>query len=160
MPGVRVRTASDKKKALIQYEELRDAGGIESAIVIVEKKDGNITALGQGMRPFRLGQILLYVAQALRNLMDQNNKIAAEPLSRDLDLGAMTTGDTMKVRGITKTPDGGFLPPAGENFISCGVCRHPRWHITLRDSDQNPARFACAHCGNEIVLHLMSRTPH
>jgi hypothetical protein len=44
------------------------------------------------------------------------------------------------------------VAPKGETIISCGECHHPRFYVLLHEETQQPARWACAHCGNEIKL--------
>lgn len=155
-PRVRIRTATNRKKALSQLQELRVAGKVGRALVIVERTDGDYEVLGQEMKPFEVGQMLAVAAFALQNADEQRTRKVAEqievPLSWD---------DSM--RGRKRTPEvkrdqaGVMQPPEGENFISCGECHHPRWYVLHRTSDDTLARLVCGHCDNEVknlqILH-------
>lgn len=150
MPEVRFRTASDKKKAMAQYDELRRAGRVERAVVIAELKDGSFRVLGQGMSPEQIGQSLVIAADALAHVEQQAKEIRPEPHIEPEKRGEHNLAKPAP-RAISMAEDGTFIAPAGENFISCGECDHPRWYILHDDSGDRQSRMACAHCGNEVV---------
>ena len=160
---VRMRTAAtDKAKALAQYEELKRDGKVEKALVVTEGRDGAITVLGQMLKPFEIGKLLFAASQALA---DHDAKMQAserkrEPLEPFLSAAGFA-GPARKIQEITTAPDGTLVPPDGEHFIGCGECHHSRFYVLLRGRDDAPARYSCAHCGNEIkqieVFHAEGR---
>lgn len=161
-PGrpVRLRATSDKKKALAAYDEMRRGGRVARALVIVESHSGHIDVLGQGLKMEDIAELLLVSMQTVAHLDEQRKELRPEPHQAPISVGAKA-GPARKEREITTAPDGTMQPPPGETIISCGECQHPRWYVLLREADNNPARFACAHCGNEVkqipVFHAEGR---
>jgi hypothetical protein len=66
--GVRLRISEGRKKSLAQLAELRNSGQLEQAAVIAKLKDGNYLVLGQEMVPEELGRALLFAAEALQQV--------------------------------------------------------------------------------------------
>lgn len=150
---VRLRTAAtDRRKALEHYQDLRRSGKSVRAVVISEDKDGAITVLGQMLKPEEIAGLLMIAADALAHVETEQRKPKLEPHHAPISVGEHTQG-TIPKRGITLDAEGIMVPPDGENIISCGECHHPRWYILLSNADEAPSRYACAHCGNEIVVH-------
>jgi hypothetical protein len=150
---VRIRTAqTDKKKALDQYQDLRRAGRTESAVVVCDMKDGSLQILGQGKSLQDIAVSLVTALRAIEPQLDRQNEVRPEAREEPVNRGEVV-GITTPTRAITTAPDGTFQPPPGENFISCGECAHPRWYVLNHNDQDIPARFACAACGNEIILH-------
>ena len=155
-PGrlVRLRTASNKAKAFAQYEELRRSGQVKAAVVIAELNDGSWQVLGQRMTPGEMAQALVVGAEGLSHV--EGNRaverivIKPEPHQAPLSTGE-TAGLSLKAKAITTDAEGILVPPYGENFISCGECKHPRWYVLHTDADDQISRVACAHCGNEVI---------
>ena len=150
---VRLRTAAtDRKKALDHYQDLRRSGKSKRAVVISEAEDGSITILGQMLKPEEIAELLMIAADALQYAEAGRTIAKLEVHQMPISVGEHSQG-TIPKRGITLDAEGVMVPPEGENIISCGQCHHPRWYICLRNDDETPARWACAHCGNEVVMH-------
>jgi len=150
---VRVRTAaSDKRKALEHYQDLRRSGKSKRAVVISEAENGDVTVLGQMLKPEEIAGLLVVAADALAHVGNEQRKPRLEPHHEPISIGEHSQG-TIPKRWITLDAEGIMVPPAGENIISCGECHHPRWYVLFNNVDEMPARYACAHCGNEIVMH-------
>lgn len=149
--AVRFRTASDKKKALAQYDELRRSGRVARAVVIAELKDEGYQVLGQGMDPDQIAQSLMVAAEALAQVDKARQAPRPEP-HQEPERRGERTGIARAAKEITLNADGVMVPPPGENFVSCGECDHPRWYVLHANADDVPARFACAHCGNEVKM--------
>lgn len=150
---VRLRTAaSDKKKALEHYQELRRAGRVKRAVVIAEDHDGQITVLGQMLKPREVSELLLVAAEAVVHIDAKRNEPRFEPHQEPERRGIHNENAPAR-REITIDAEGMMVPPPGENLISCGECNHPRWYVFNFNDIDMPARFACAHCGNEIKMH-------
>jgi hypothetical protein len=151
--SVRIRTAArDRRKALEHYQDLRRAGKIKRAVVIAELTDESFTVLGQMLEPSEIAQLLFVAVEALQHIDAKRTQPTLEPHEEPLRRGTPTRG-TLPPRKITHDADGVMVPPEGENIISCGECSHPRWYVLLNNVDETPARYACAHCGNEVVFH-------
>jgi hypothetical protein len=158
MVGVRTRTAKNPEKALRQYEEMRAAGGVRQAMVIVEGKDRNLTLLGQGNTVPMLFGLLRMAVEALKHMpLPDITRAVREGREVPLSVGERV-GPKLTQQEITIADDGTLQAPAGETMISCGECRHPRWHITMNEATQLPGRFSCAHCGNEVVWRRAQHT--
>jgi hypothetical protein len=152
---VRVRTASDRKKALAQYDELRRMGRLESAVVLCDMKDGTFQILGQGQSLSQIAQSLLIATASITRALDQQNAIRPEPYEEPVQRGVHNRSKPHP-KSITTDADGNLVPPPGENFISCGECNHPRWYVLHTNATDEPARIACAHCGNEVINRKMT----
>jgi hypothetical protein len=150
MPDVRMRTASDKKKAMAQYDELRRAGRVERAVVIAELKDGSWQVLGQGMSPEQIAGALMVGAEALAAVEAKGRELRPEPHIEPERRGERNLGRVNKPE-ITKDAEGVLVPPKGENFISCGECAHPHWFVLHHNNTEQMSRMACSHCGNEVI---------
>ena len=148
---IRFRTASDKKKALAQYDELRRSGRVARAVVIAELHDESYQVLGQGMSPDQIAQCLVVAAEALAHV-DQTRQTPHPEPHQEPEKRGERTGIKRASKEITFDAEGVMVPPPGENFVSCGECNHPRWYVLHTNADDVPARFACAHCGNEVKL--------
>jgi hypothetical protein len=152
----RVRTAADKKKALGIYDQMRREGKVARSLVVVERHNGHLDLLGQGLRLNEMADLIMASAQAVASAAEQQNaprrEAAAEPAEHGPVVG-LTTPEHQ--RGMTTDAEGLLVPPAGETLISCSLCSHPRFHVTIVEADQLPGRVACAHCGNEIIFHRM-----
>lgn len=150
---VRFRTAAtDKRKALEHYQDLRRSGKSKRAVVISEAENGDVTVLGQMLKPDEIAGLLMVAAQALEHA-DAGRTIAKLEIHHEpISVGEHSQG-TIPKRGITLDAEGIMVPPEGENIISCGQCHHPRWYVLLNNADETPSRYACAHCGNEVVMH-------
>lgn len=148
---LRMRATVNKATALAHYEEMRAAGKADRAIVVVEQGD-HIQVLGQGCSLSDIGELLLFAAEGLKRAEQDKNRMVAEP-HQPTTSDSPVTGGTRPARAITKEADGTLVAPKGEHIISCGECKHPRWYVLLADHDEMPSRFACAHCGNEIMWH-------
>ena len=149
---VHVRTARDRRKALAQLAALRNTGQIAAAAVIARLRDGSYEVLGQEMTTSDLARALMAGAGALASVEERRRQPRREAHHQPISTGE-TVGQTLATRAITTDADGVLVPPPGETIISCGVCRHPTFHVLLREADDALARFACAHCGNEIMMH-------
>lgn len=151
----RLRTAADAAKALRQYQELKNSGRVARAIIIAELKDGGFQVLGQMLTPAEMAPMLMIAADMLAQAEEGRRIVRmeghVEPEKRGERVGVTTPTNQ---RGIRKGPDGSLVPPTGENFISCGECHHPHFHVLNHNNDDGvPARLACSHCGNEIIVH-------
>lgn len=152
--SVRIRTAaSDEAKALLHYEELKASGRIKRAMVIGEDAHGDVTLLGQGLRLYHMTRLMKIAADFLIDLTKKDSQIKREPL----DAGQVTAktefaGPALRTQDVTTGPDGNLVPPAGEVFISCGECMHSRFFILHTEAGNDPARYSCASCGNEIKM--------
>jgi hypothetical protein len=146
---VRLRTSSDAAKSLAQYEEMRNSDDIAQAMIIAEKHDGTWVIVGQGMSPAAMGIALMTAAQAVEQATLQGREVRLTPHVEPERRG-VRSGEKALPRLITKNKDGVLVPPAGENFVSCGECHHPHWFMLHRNDDDSIARFACTHCGNEL----------
>lgn len=157
-PGIfaRVRTAQGAEKSLDQFLELRAAGKVAKAVVIVEHPGGDVTVLGQQLKPMEIGGLLLAATDGLRGVMGHVH--AAKPEPHEPAPGAPKEPHRKPVptKAITKDAEGFLVAPPGETIIRCGECNHPRWHITIREADEQPARFSCAYCGNELVMRQIT----
>lgn len=153
---VRLRTAAnDKRKALEHYQDLRRSGKSKRAVVISEAEDGQITVLGQMLKAHEIGRLLLVAAEALEHA-DAGRTIAKLEIHQEpISIGEISQG-TIPKRGITHDAEGIMVPPEGENIVSCGQCHHPRWYVLQNNADEMPSRYACAHCGNEVVIHRIT----
>lgn len=150
---VRLRTASDKKKAMAQYDELRRAGRVARAVVIAELHDNSWQVLGQGMSPEQIAESLMVAATALKQVPQPDNRPRLEPHEEPVRRGEHNRSKA-RAKEIGTDEEGNMVPPQGEHIISCGECNHPRWYVLHRD-DESPARYACAHCGNEVKMLRM-----
>lgn len=152
---VRLRTAaSDRRKALEHYQDLRRAGKSKRAVVISEAENGDVTVLGQMLKPDEVAGLLLIAADGLAHIDAEQRKARLEPHHQVISVGEHSQG-TIPKRGITLDGEGIMVPPEGENIVSCGECHHPRWYLLFHNNDESPSRYACAHCGNEVVVHRM-----
>jgi len=150
MRYIKLRTAaSDKKKALNHYQELRRSGKSVRAVVISEDAEGTITVLGQMLTPQAVAELMLMAAQGVAHLLEDQKKPRMESHHEIISVGDITQG-TIPKREVTLDADGIIIPPKGENLVSCGECHHPRWHLFHFNGTDQPARYACAHCGNEV----------
>lgn len=148
---VRFRTSSDRKKALAQYDELRRSGRVARAVVIAELKDESYQVLGQGMDPDQIAQSLMVAAEALAHVDKARQAPRPEP-HQEPEVRGERVGQTRPVKEITLDAGGLMVPPKGETIVSCGECNHPRWYVLHHRADETPARYACAHCGNEVKM--------
>lgn len=150
-PFVRIRTAEQRKKALAQLAELRANGQVESALVIVQRKDGDIEVLGQEMRPYEVPRLLYAATMAIQDA--EGGRVAAKLEPHVMPLSWLgLAGPARKTKEVITSADGTLVPPPGEHFISCGECRHPRFYVLFDEKNDSPRRFSCAHCGNEIKM--------
>lgn len=150
---VRVRTAgNDRRKALAHYHELRRSGRSKRAVVISESEEGEVTVLGQMLGQDGIARLLLVAANAMSQIAGEQLKPRREPHQEPAGVGEPSRGGALPQRGITLDAEGIMVPPAGETIISCGQCRHPRWYVLFTTADERPSRYACAHCGNEVVV--------
>jgi hypothetical protein len=151
MPGSRFQTAAEKTKALRQYETLKRSGMVVKAVVIAELKGGDFHVLGQNLTPMEMAPLLLVASEALSQAEAQRRvvKLVArvEPERRGEHNKAPS-----RAKRIRKAPDGVLIPPKGENFVSCGECSHPQWHILHDDATDTTTGYACSHCGNEVQV--------
>lgn len=149
--GFRLRTAAtDKRKALDHYQELRRSGKSKRAVVISEDEAGDITVLGQMLKPEDIAELLMIAGHGLTQVLDRQAEPRREPLRPYIsDKGK--AGPAIKTQEITTAPDGTLVAPPGEHIIGCGECKHSRFYVCLTVEDDQPARLSCAHCGNEIV---------
>lgn len=151
-PYVRMRTSSkDKKKALDHYQELRRSGRVSRAVVIVEDPENNITILGQMLTPDEVKRLIDTAQFGVSHILEKQREIRREDLDPFIsDRGR--AGPARKVQEITVSQDGTLVPPPGEHFIGCGECNHSRFYVLMRDDDDQPARYSCSHCGNELKM--------
>lgn len=153
-PRVRYRTASARKKALAQLAELRNAGQVARALVIIERRDGDFEVLAQEMRPYETPRLLAAAAMAHERVEAGRTAATPEALEMALSWGDESNpGDRIRPK-MTKDASGSLVPPPGETLISCPVCRHPRYYVTVGEPGKRMAdlvaRLSCAHCGNEV----------
>ena len=151
---VRIRTAAtDKRKALEHYQDLRRAGKVARAVVIAEDDQGQITILGQMLKPLEIGQLLLIAADALDQAENQTavkrNETKFQPHIEPA-LRGIHNQSKPRPKEITTDAEGMLVPPPGENLISCGECNHPQWFVLHHNAYDRQSRIACAHCGNEV----------
>jgi hypothetical protein len=154
VPRVRIRTATERKKALSQLTELRSQGKVGQALVIILRTDGDIEVLAQEMRAYEVPRLLYAATMALEHAEQGRVTFTREPLEMPLGWGEIANpGDRIRPK-ITTNADGIQVPPPGESIISCAVCHHPRYFVCVGDtgtpSDGLPIRLACGHCGNEV----------
>jgi hypothetical protein len=154
--AARLQTALDRGKAMKQYEALRRANVVVKAVVITELKDGSYHVLGQNLTPEEIAPLLMVGAEALTQA-EANRRIVKLVAHQEPEKRGEHNRSRPRVREITKDADGVLVPPRGENFISCGECHHPQFHVLHHNADDTLARYACSHCGNEIknipILH-------
>jgi hypothetical protein len=149
-PNVRIRTAAtDKRKALDHYQDLRRSGKSVRAVVISEAADGSYTVLGQMLKPHEIAELLLVAAKALEQADSERTILKLEVREEPERRGVHNRSKPREPK-ITKDPDGVLVPPPGENFVSCGECNHPRWYVLHSDATDQTSRYACAACGNEV----------
>ena len=148
---VRVRTSSDRKKALDQYQEMKRMGRVESAVILCEMKDGTFQVLGQGMSIDQIASSLMVAARGVLGVKGEADMPKMEPHEEPVARGTTTQGK-VREREITIDGEGLMVPPPGENIISCGECSHPRWYVLFYNANESPSRYACAHCGNEVKM--------
>lgn len=146
----RLQTAQDGAKALKQYEALRRSNMVRKAVVVAELKDGSYHILGQQLVPAEMAPLLMIGAEALA-FADADRQVVKLVARQEPERRGIHNQSKPRARAITKDADGVLVPPPGENFVSCGECHHPTWHVLhFNDRDQQ-SRIACAHCGNEVV---------
>lgn len=148
---VRLRTISEKRASMQAYDALRRTGRVARALVIAELHDGGFEVLGQGLTPEQIARSLVVAAGALRHHDASRQAPRPEAHEQPVAVGERT-GITRGERAIRLDADGIMVPPPGETFISCGACQHPRWYVLHTAADDVPARIACSHCGNEVVM--------
>lgn len=148
-PG-RIQTAVDRTKALKQYETLRRANMVVKAVVIAELKDGSFHVLGQNLTPEEIAPLLVVGAECLEQV-ESGRRIVKLVAHQEPEKRGEHNQAKPRARQITKNADGVLVPPPGENFISCGECNHPTWHVLHYNDIEQTSRYACAHCGNEVV---------
>lgn len=151
----RLRTAADAAKALRQYQELKNSGRVAKAIIIAELKDGNYQVLGQMLTPEEMVPLLVVAADAVAQA-DAGRRIVRMEARIEPKKRGERVGITTRQRGITTGQDGTLVPPAGEDFISCGECHHPHFFVLYHNDHNTMSRFACSHCGNEVILHRIT----
>lgn len=151
MPKVRFRSSGDSEKQAARSQELITSSDVLETIVIAKKTDGNYEFLTQGMSLDGICKMLMLAAETVSNIQEGNNSLTFEAHHQPENVGAIS-GPPLRKKCIRVDEDGTLVPPSGENIISCGECQHPRWYITLHNNSQSPARFACAHCGNEVAI--------
>jgi len=158
MPNARLQTAVDRAKALKQYETLRRSNMVVKAVVIAGLKDGSFHVLGQNLTPDEIAPLLMIAANALTHAESDRRIVKlvshVEPERRGEHNQAKP-----RARAITKDADGVLVPPTGENFISCGECNHPTWHVLHYNDTDQTSRYACAHCGNEVANVMITHAP-
>ena len=148
-PNARIQTALDRAKALKQYETLRRSNMVTKAVVIAELKDGSYHVLGQNLTPEEIAPLLVVGSEALVQA-DANRRLVKLVVHQELEKRGEHNRSKPRQRQI-KNADGVLVPPPGENFISCGECNHPTWHVLHHNDTDTTSRYACAHCGNEVV---------
>lgn len=147
----RIQTAVNRKKALKQYETLRRANVVDKAIVIAELKDGSYHILGQDLTPENMAPMLVAAVEALTHA-EANRKLIKLVVHQEPAGRGTWNQSKPRAKEIKTAPDGTMIPPAGENFISCGERNHPTWFVLHHDADDTPSRTACSHCGNEVKM--------
>jgi hypothetical protein len=158
MPNARLQTAVDRAKALQQYETLRRSNMIVKAVVITELRDGSFHVLGQNLTPNEIAPLLMIGADALTHA-ERNRRIVKLVSHVEPERRGEHNRAKPRVRAITKDADGVLVPPGGENFISCGECNHPTWHVLHYNDTDQTSRYACAHCGNEVAGVMVTHAP-
>ena len=154
----RIQTALDRTKAMKQYETLRRSNMVTKAVVIAELKDGSFHVLGQNLTPEEIAPLLVVGAESL-TAVESNRRIVKLVVHQEPEKRGEHNRAKPRAKQITKDAEGVLVPPPGENFISCGECHHPTWHILhYNDSDQT-SRYACSHCGNEVVNIPITQPP-
>lgn len=152
---VRVRTAAAEAKARRQYEELRDSGRVERAVVIAELAGGEVAVLGQEVTPHELGRLMVAAAGGVGEVLARDraerSRLRLEPHQEPERRGVHNGHPAVMRPAVKRDADGIMVPPFGENFVSCGECGHPRWYVLHTNADDQLARYACAHCGNEVL---------
>lgn len=152
----RIRTATERKKALAQLQELRSQGKVAKALVIIERTDGDFEVLAQEMRPYEVPRALYVATMAIQQAEAARTATTPEPLQFSVALGGVVNeGDRIRPK-VTRGPNGALVPPPGETLISCPVCSHPRYYVLVGTADTPlaglVARLSCAHCGNEVAF--------
>lgn len=153
-PRVRLRTATERRKALAQLQELRSQGKVGKALVIIERTDGDYEVLGQECTSVDLARMLAAAAVTARQVEDGRTALRPEAHEMPLGWGGIANeGDRIRPK-VTRDASGTMIPPSGENFISCAHCHHPRYFVLMGDADTPMAdlvkRLACGHCGEEV----------
>lgn len=152
-PRVRLRTASERKKALAQLTELRSQGKVAQALVIIQRTDGDIEVLAQEMLPYQIPRLLYAATMTVEHAEKGRVAFTREPLELPESWGEITNpGDRIRPK-ITTNAEGIQVAPPNETIISCPICHHPRYFVCVGDGgsmDRMPVRLACAHCGNEV----------
>jgi len=147
---VRLRTRADRKRAFEAYDEIRRGARTDGAVVLAKMKDGTLQVLGMQVGLDEIGVMLLSAANALAEADKQRQALRPEPHQDPVQRGVHNQNKPAP-RAIALDAQGNMRPPPGETFISCGECGHPRFYVLFREADDTPARYACAHCQNEIV---------
>jgi len=150
MPPSRFQTALDRTKALKQYETLRRSGVVTKAVVIAELKDGSYHILAQNMRAHEMAPMLVVAAEALTQA-DADRTMVKLVAHKEPERRGVHNQSKPRAKEIKTGTDGVLIPPAGENFVSCGECNHPTWFVLHHNADDTQSRIACGHCGNEVV---------
>ena len=158
MPGSRFQTAADKTKALRQYEALKRSNMVVKAVVITELKDGSYHILGQSLIPEEMAPLLVVAADALSQA-EAGRKLVKLVSRVEPERRGEHNRSPPRVKEIRTAPDGTLVPPAGENFISCGECNHPQWYVLQNNVTEQTTRFACSHCGNEVKNIMITHQP-
>jgi hypothetical protein len=156
--AARLQTALDRGKAMKQYEALRRANVVVKAVVITELKDGSYHVLGQNLTPEEIAPLLMVGADALTHA-EANRRIVKLVAHQEPEKRGEHNRSKPRIREITKDADGVLVPPPGENFISCGECNHPTWHVLHHNDSDTTSRYACAHCGNEVKEIRITHAP-
>jgi hypothetical protein len=154
----RLQTALDRAKAMKQYETLRRSGMVSKAVVIAELKDGSFHILGQNLTPAEIAPLLMVGADALVHA-DADRRIVKLVAYQEPEQRGEPNRAKPRPRTITQDADGVLVPPPGENFISCGECNHPTWHVLHHNDTDTTSRYACAHCGNEVAEIRITHPP-
>jgi hypothetical protein len=154
----RIQTALDRGKAMKQYEALRRANVVTKAVVIAELKDGSFHILGQNLTPEEIAPLLMVGADALVHA-EEDRRLVKLVVRQEPEKRGEHNRSKPRAREITKNADGVLVPPSGENFISCGECQHPTWHMLHYNDTDTTSRYACAHCGNEVVNIPITHQP-
>jgi hypothetical protein len=152
MQYVRLRTAAvDKKKALDHYQTLRRSGKSTKAVVISEDADGQITVLGQMLTPHAVAQLLIYASKGVASLLEEQQKPRLDP-NHQPEKPEHHNQSKPRTPEITWGDDGVMIPPKGEDLIVCGECGYAKWYLLHHINTDMTARYACAHCGNEVKI--------
>lgn len=149
---VRLRTAAtDKRKALEHYQDLRRSGRVSRAVVIAEDRNGDITVLGQMLKPSDIAELLLLASGSIDAVDAARERPTRENREEPFRRGEHN-GQPERQRDVTWAEDGTMVPPPLENIISCGECHHPRWYVLHYNANDRTSRYVCAHCGNEVKI--------